>query len=76
MIFEKVRTIICDNLNISEDEITADTSFIDDLHADSLDIVEVVIEMETEFDIEISDEDFPGINTVGDLVDYISAKIG
>jgi acyl carrier protein len=71
MIFEKVRDIISDQLGIDADEIAMDSSFIDDLGADSLDIVELVMALESEFDMEIPDEEAEKISTVADVVDYI-----
>ena len=73
MIFEKVRDIISDQLGIDADEIAMESSFIDDLGADSLDIVELIMALESEFDMEIPDEDAEKIGTVGDVVDYIKA---
>jgi acyl carrier protein len=72
MIFEKVRDIIAEQLGIDPDEITMESSFIDDLGADSLDIVELIMALEEEFDIEIPDEDAEKIKTVGDVVEYLS----
>jgi acyl carrier protein len=71
MIFEKVRDIVSDQLGIDSDEITMEASFIDDLGADSLDIVELVMALESEYDLEIPDEDAEKIATVGDVVEYI-----
>lgn len=71
MIFEKVKSTIAEQLGIEEDEITMDSSFIDDLGADSLDIVELIMALEEEFDIEIPDEDAEKITIVGDVVEYI-----
>jgi acyl carrier protein len=71
MIIEKVKEIIADQLGIDEEEIVSDASFIDDLGADSLDLVELIMALEEEFDMEIPDEDAEKINTVGDAVDYI-----
>lgn len=71
MIFDKIKATIADQLGIEEDEITMDSSFIDDLGADSLDIVELIMALEEEFDIEIPDEDAEKIATVGDVVEYI-----
>ncbi|SKA92236.1 acyl carrier protein [Caloramator quimbayensis] len=71
MIFEKVKERISDILGVDSDDITMDSSFIDDLGADSLDIVELIMALEEEFDIEIPDEDAERIQTVGDVVDYI-----
>ncbi|MEE1049650.1 MAG: acyl carrier protein [Clostridia bacterium] len=71
-IFEKVKEIIMDQLDVDEDMITMDASFVDDLEADSLDVVELMMAMEEEFDIEISDEDAEGIVTIGDAVSYLA----
>lgn len=73
MVFEKVRDIISDQLGIGSDEVTMEASFIDDLGADSLDIVELIMALESEFDLEIPDEDAEKISTVGDVVEYIKA---
>ena len=76
MVFEKIRTIICDKFGLSEDQVTLDTSFKEDLNADSLDMVEIVMALEEEFDIgEISEENVAGIATVGDAVNFISGLI-
>ena len=71
-IFEKVKEIIMDQLDVDEDMITMDASFVDDLEADSLDVVDLMMAMEEEFDIEISDEDAEGIVTIGDAVSYLA----
>ncbi len=71
-IFEKVKEITVDQLGADEDAVTMDASFIDDLEADSLDIVELMMALEEEFDIEIPDEDAEKISTVSDAVDYIN----
>lgn len=73
MIFEKIKSIITDQINVEEDEITLETSFIDGLGADSLDLVELMIALEEEFDIMIPEEDIDKISTVGDAVEYIEA---
>ena len=70
-IFEKVKKIIADKLDIEEDKITPESSFLDDLGADSLYIVELIMELEEEFGIEIPDEDAEKIRTVADAVKYI-----
>lgn len=75
MIFEKVRDIISDQLGIDADEISMESSFIDDLGADSLDIVELIMALESEFDMEIPDEDAEKISAVSDVVDYIKSHI-
>ena len=71
MIFEKVKGILAEQLDIDEDSITADASIVEDLGADSLDIVDLVMSLEDEFDTEIPDEAIEGIKTVGDIVHYI-----
>ena len=71
---ERVRTIICDQLAVESDKVTTTASFIDDLGADSLDIVELVMTMEEEFDLDISDEDAAKMKTVGDVVKYVASK--
>jgi len=67
----KVKNIIVDQLGSSEDEIKPESSFIEDLGADSLDIVELVMAMEEEFEVEIPDEEAANIKTVGDAIKYI-----
>lgn len=71
MVFEKVKKIIVEQLGVEEDEITMESSFIDDLGADSLDIVELIMALEEEFDLEIPDSEAEKIASVGDAVDYI-----
>jgi acyl carrier protein len=70
---EKIKQIIVEQLGVDEAEVTASASFVDDLGADSLDIVELVMAFEEAFDIEIPDEDAEKIKTVKDATDYISA---
>jgi len=70
-IFDKVKEIIVDQLGVDEEEVTLEATFIDDLGADSLDIVELIMAFEEEFDMEIPDEDAEKIVTVGDAVEYI-----
>lgn len=74
MIFEKVKAILVDQLDVDEDAITMDSSIIDDLGADSLDVVDMVMSLEEEFDTEIPDEEIEGMKTVGDIVKFIEAK--
>ncbi|WP_462420482.1 acyl carrier protein [Salinicoccus sp. Marseille-QA3877] len=69
--FDKVKDIIVDKLGIDEEKVTKDASFKDDLGADSLDIAELVMELEDEFEMEIPDEEAEKILTVGDALDYI-----
>lgn len=71
---ERVRTIICDQLAVEKEKVTTGASFIEDLGADSLDIVELVMTMEEEFELDIPDEDAEKMKTVGDVVTYISSK--
>ncbi len=73
MVFEKVREIIVDQLNVDEDEVVMDASFIDTLGADSLDLVELMIAMEEEFEMTIPEEDIDKISTVGNVVEYIES---
>jgi acyl carrier protein len=68
---EKVRKIICEQLDVPEEDVVLSASFVDDLGADSLDQVELIMAMEEEFDISISDEDAETIATVQDAIDYI-----
>jgi len=72
--FEKVRAIIAKQLDIAEDNITPNSSLIEDLKADSLDVVELVMDLEQEFDIEIPDDELPQIRTVGDIIGFIEKK--
>lgn len=73
--FEKVREIIAEKLSINEDEITMDSSFLDDLNADSLDLVELMMALEDELDTEIPDEEAEGFKTVGDVVKYLKIHV-
>ena len=74
-IFEKVKSIIVEQLGVTETSVTMEASFIDDLGADSLDIVEVIMALEEEFDTEIPDADTEKIVTVSDVVDYIKDHV-
>ena len=74
MVFEKIKDILTEQLNVDENDITMESSFVDDLGADSLDIVELIMAMEEEFEIEIPEEDAEGITTVGAAVEYIKAN--
>lgn len=71
IVFEKVKKIIVDQLGVEEDDVVMEASFIDDLGADSLDIVELIMALEEEFDLEIPDSEAEKIATVGDAVEYI-----
>lgn len=72
---ERVTKVIVDRLGVDEVEVKPEASFSDDLGADSLDVVELVMELEDEFDMEISDDDAEKIATVGDAVSYIEEKV-
>lgn len=74
MSFEKVRKLLCEQLNISEDKVTLESKFIDDLGADSLDVVEMLMTLEDEFNITVTDEESVALKTVGDIVKLIDAK--
>ena len=74
-IFDKVKEIIIEQLGVAESAITNDASFIDDLGADSLDIVELIMALEEEFDLEIPDSDAEKVVTVGDVVEYIKDNV-
>ncbi len=73
--FQRVRKIIVEQLGVEEEEVTETTSFVDDLNADSLDLVELIMSLEEEFGMEISDEEAEKIQSVKDAVDYISEHI-
>ncbi|MFC3101233.1 acyl carrier protein [Altererythrobacter lauratis] len=73
---DRVKKIVVENLGVEEDKVTPDASFIDDLGADSLDIVELVMAFEEEFGVEIPDEAAEKINTVGDAISFIEANAG
>ncbi|MFR5683109.1 MAG: acyl carrier protein [Clostridia bacterium] len=74
-IFEKVKSIIVEQLGVADTAVTMEASFIDDLGADSLDIVELIMALEEEFDMEIPDSDAEKVVTVGDVVDYIKDNV-
>lgn len=73
-VLERVTKIIVDRLGVEESQVKLEATFKEDLGADSLDVVELVMELEDEFDMEISDDDAENITTVGDAVNYINAK--
>ena len=74
MVFEKIREILCQQLDIEEDAVTMESSIMEDLNADSLDVVDLLMTMEDEFDIEVPDEDVEKMKTAGDLVKYVEAN--
>ncbi len=74
-VLERVTKVIVDRLGVDESEVKMEASFRDDLGADSLDVVELVMELEDEFEMEISDDDAEKITTVGDAVSYIESKV-
>ena len=70
---ERVRKLVCEQLGVKEDEVTIEASFVEDLGADSIDAVELIMNIEDEFSVEVSDEEAQNIKTVGDLVKYVEA---
>ena len=74
-IFQKLKTIVVDQLGVNEENVTMEATFVDDLAADSLDIVELVMTIEEEFDLEIPDSDAEKIVTIGDVVKYIEEHL-
>ena len=76
MIFEKLAALIAEQFNVDEDSITMDTSFVDDLNADSVDLMDLSVALEEEFGIEeMGDEDVSGIVTVGDVVRFLQSRV-
>ena len=74
MVLEKVKAILAEQFDVDEDKITADTDLQEDLGADSLDVVDLLMSIEDEFDVEVHDEEIENIKTVGTLVSYIEAN--
>jgi acyl carrier protein len=74
-VYERVKEIISEQLNVDENEISPEKSFVDDLGADSLDLVELIMALEEEFDLEISDEEAQKIRTVGEAVKFIEERV-
>lgn len=72
-VLERVTTIVVDRLGVDAEKVTLEASFKEDLNADSLDVVELIMELEDEFNLEISDEDAEKISTVGEVVNYIQS---
>ena len=75
MVFDKVKDIIVDQLDVDEDSVKMEASITDDLGADSLDVVDLVMSLEEEFDVEIPDEQVENVKTVGDIVKFIEENI-
>lgn len=73
-LFEEIQEIICEQLKAKPEEVKLETSFIEDLGADSLDLIELVMALEEKYDIEISDENAEGMNTVDDVIRYVAKK--
>jgi acyl carrier protein len=71
MNFEKIRKIVAQQLDLDPETITAESRLIEDLKADSLDIVELIMDLEQDFGVEIPDDDLPNIKTIGDIVNYL-----
>ena len=76
MVFEKLREILADELELTEDEITMESNLVEDLGADSMVVVDLIMSIEDEFGVEVPDEDVENMKSVGDAVRYIEAKIG
>jgi acyl carrier protein len=76
MVFDKIKEIIANKIQVDEEKITAETSLMKDLEADSLDAVEIIMGIEEEFDIEIPDSVAEGFINVGDIASYVESKIG
>ena len=75
MVFDKIKDIIVEQLDVEEDAVTMEASITDDLGADSLDVVDLVMSIKESFDVEIPDEEVENIKTVGDIVKYIENKV-
>lgn len=75
MVFDKIKDIIVEQLDVEEDAVTMEASITEDLGADSLDVVDLVMSIEESFDVEIPDEEVENIKTVGDIVKYIESKV-
>ena len=75
MVFEKIQGLLADQMNIEKEKITKNTKIVDDLKADSLDIVEMLMALEDEFSISVPDEDARGLQTIGQIVAYVEEKM-
>ncbi len=74
MVFDDVKRLLCEQLDLDEDKVTPEASIVDDLGADSIDVIDLVTSLEDMFDIEIPDEEIENIKLVSDLVDFIESK--
>jgi len=74
MVFEKIREILCQQLDVEEDKVAMESEIVKDLGADSLDLVDLIMTLEDEFDVEVPEGDVESIKTVGDLVKYVEAN--
>ena len=75
MVFEKIKAILCDQLDVEEEKVTLDADVLEDLGADSLDVVDLIMTLEEEFEVEIPDDVADSIKTVGDVVRYIEENM-
>ena len=75
MVFERIRQILMDQLDLEEDKITMESDIVEDLEADSLDVVDLVMTMEDDFSVEVSDEQIENFRTVGDIVRFVEENI-
>ena len=75
MVFEKIKSILAEQLGADEEDMTMDTDIAKDLGADSLDVVELLMSIEDEFEVEIPDEEIENIKTIGELTEYIQARV-
>ena len=73
MVFEKIRSILCEQLDLEEDSVTMESNIAEDLGADSMDVVDLIMSIEDEFEVEVPDEKIESIKTVGDVVNYIES---
>ena len=75
MVFDEIVELLSEQLNVDKSTLTKDTRFIEDLHTDSLDMVEMLIALEDKYDISVPDEDAKGLETLGKLAEYVESKI-
>ncbi|MDL2324492.1 acyl carrier protein [Ruminococcaceae bacterium OttesenSCG-928-A16] len=74
MVFERIRQVLCDQLDLEEDQVTMEADIVEDLEADSLDVVDLVMTMEDEFGVEVPDDQIENFKTVGDIVRFVEAN--